>query len=179
MKKNDQSNGRAMRRSVLRRLTTAAVLTSVAFVLSWIEAILPFPIGIPGVKLGLCHIVTLFAVYRLSAWESAAVTAVRVSLASLLFGSVASLAYSAAGAALSLCVMLLLRRVRPGGREAFSPLGVSLAGGVAHNLAQLTTAAALMQTAGVMGYLPVLLIAGTVTGAVIGGVASIILTRVK
>ncbi len=162
----------------LQRLTTAAVLTAVAFVLSWIEAILPFHIGIPGVKLGLCHIVTLFAVYRLSAWESAAVSAVRVGLAALLFGSVASLAYSAAGALLSLALMLLLRHIRHrDGREVFSPLGVSILGGVAHNIAQLATAALLMQTAAVMTYLPVLLLAGMGTGAVIGAVASLVMNR--
>ncbi len=163
--------------SRLRHLTTAALLTAAAFVLSYIEAILPFAIPIPGVKLGLCHIITLLALYRLSAWETASVSAVRVALAALLFGSTASLVYSATGAAVSLAVMLLARRLQFRKKPAFSPLGVSLLGGISHNLAQLATAAALMQTPGLLTYLPVLLLAGTVTGAVIGAVASAILHR--
>ncbi len=167
------------RRARLRRLTTAALLTAAAFVLSYIEAILPFSLGIPGVKLGLCHIITLFALYRLSPWETVAVTAVRVTLAALLFGSVASLAYSTAGAALSIAVMLLLRIPKREGQPLFSPLGVSIAGGVSHNLAQLATSAALMTTPALGWYLPVLLVAGTLTGTVIGLVSGLVLKRVK
>ncbi len=177
------------RHSLLLRLTTAAVLTSGALILSWIEAMLPFSIGIPGIKLGLCHIVTLFAVYRLSAWEATAISVVRVVLVALLFGNVASLAYSAAGAMLSLMIMLLLRRLftKPTdshetttqARPLFSPLGVSILGGIAHNVAQLGTAALLMQTPMIMTYLPVLLVAGTLTGALIGLIAAAVLKRVK
>ena len=179
-------------RAPLRRLTTAALLTAAGFVLSYIEAILPFSIGIPGVKLGLCHIITLISLYRLTVWETAAVTAVRVSLTTLLFGNAASLAYSAAGAAVSLLVMLAARRMtvhttrriprrkqtteRPA-TSAFSPIGISLLGGVTHNLAQLATAAVLMQTPGILTYLPVLLLAGTVTGVVIGLTAAAVLRR--
>ncbi len=163
----------------LRRLATAGVLTAAAMILSWIEAILPFSIGIPGVKLGLCHIVTLLAVYRLTAWESVAVTVVRILLTSFLFGNVASLAYSAAGGIVSLGLMLLLQRIgRRREKPLFSPLGISVVGAVSHNLAQLATAALLMQTAGLLSYLPLLLIAGVLTGTVIGAVASLVLHRV-
>ncbi len=171
---------RKIEKAHLRRLTTAGVLTAVAMLLSWIEAILPFSVGIPGVKLGLCHIVTLFAVYRLSAWESAAVTAVRIALTTLLFGNVASLAYSAAGGAVSLGLMLLLCRMsRRREKPLFSPLGVSVTGGVSHNLAQMATAAVLMQTPGLLSYLPVLLVAGILTGGVVGVLASLLLSRLR
>ncbi len=165
-------------KSLIRRLTTAAVLTAAAMVLSWVEAILPLSVGIPGVKLGLCHIITLLSLRHLTAWETAAVTVVRVVLTAALFGSLPSLLYSAAGALLSLAIMLILRRVRIAGREAFSLLGVSIAGGVSHNLGQLIAAACLMQTSAVWGYLPVLLIAGTLTGALIGTVAAAVARRV-
>ncbi len=158
----------------LLRLAMAGVLTAVAMIFSWIEFMLPFSVGIPGVKLGLCHIVTLLAIYRLTPWETITVTGIRVALTAVLFGSVATLAYSAAGAAVSLSVMLLLRRLTRNGRPLFSPIGISMAGAVTHNLAQLVTAALSVQTIGILSYLPVLLIAGTVTGAIVGIVAAIV-----
>lgn len=161
----------------LRRLATAGVLTAVAMILSWVEFLLPFSIGIPGVKLGLCHIVTLFALYALSAWEAVAVTAVRIFLTAALFGNAASLAYSVAGGVLSLSVMLLLRRLVWRDRPVFSPIGVSIAGAVAHNLGQLCAAALILQTVGVLSYLPVLLVAGIFTGAIIGAVSGAVWTR--
>ncbi len=164
-------------RQKLRRLAIAGILTAAAMILSWIEWLLPFSIGIPGVKLGLCHIVTLLAVYRLSRWEAAAVTGVRIALTALLFGNMASLAYSAAGGALSLAVMWLLQCPRREGKPMFSPLGVSMAGAVTHNLGQLGTAAVLMQTPTVLTYLPVLLLAGGVTGALVGVLSTIVLKR--
>ncbi len=164
-------------RDVLRRITTAAVLTSVAFMLSYLEAVLPFHIGIPGVKLGLCHIVTIVALRRLPLWETVAITAVRVMLAAILFGSVASLAYSATGATLSILVMLLLSRPMVNGKPLFSLIGVSVAGGVAHNLGQLFTAALLMTTPSLGWYLPVLILAGALTGALIGTVGALAAAR--
>lgn len=170
---------RMTRRTALRRVALSGVLTAAAFFLSYLEAILPFSLGIPGVKLGLCHIAVVFALYRLSVWETAAITAVRVVLSALLFGSVASLAYSAAGAALSLVTMLILCRIRVRGNQLFSPIGVSIAGGVAHNLGQILAAACLMQTASLAWYLPVLLVAGTLTGALVGVLGGILVRRVR
>ncbi len=164
--------------TTLRPITTAALLTAVSFMLSYIEFLLPFHIGIPGVKLGLCHIVTIFALRRLPVWETVAITAVRIFLNALLFGSVASLAYSAAGAGLSLLLMLLLGRIYRNGKPLFSLLGLSVAGGIAHNLGQLITAALLMSTPALIWYLPVLILAGTITGGVIGSVGALAALRV-
>ena len=161
----------------LRRLVTAGVLTAVAMILSWVEFLLPFSIGIPGVKLGLCHVVTLFALYTLSAWEAVAITAVRIFLTAALFGNANTLAYSLAGGFLSLLVMLLLLRPRWRGRPIFSPMGVSVAGAVIHNIGQLCAAALLLQTAGVLSYLPVLLVSGIVTGAIVGGLSGAVYAR--
>lgn len=165
---------RQSRREALRHMAEAGILTAAAFVLSYLEAILPFSLGIPGVKLGLSHLVTVFALYRLPPWETSAITLVRVLLAAFLFGNGASLAYSLAGAALSLCVMLILRRF-----PAFSPVGVSVAGGISHNIGQLACAAALMSTLRLAWYLPVLLVAGCISGAVIGIVGGILIKRIK
>ena len=162
------------RRSGARLVATLGVLVAVAFVLSYIEAILPFSLGIPGIKLGLSHIVTVFALYRMHKWEAVLITLVRVVLAAILFGSAMSAIYSLVGATLSLVVMMLLRRL-----PVFSEIGVSAAGGVAHNVGQIVCAAILMETAGLVWYLPVLLAVGCVSGVVIGSVASLVIKRIK
>ena len=165
-------------RKRLRNLVTAGVLTAVAMILSWVEFLLPFSIGVPGVKLGLCHVVTLFALYTLSAWETVAITVARVFLTAALFGNANTLAYSVAGGFLSLTVMLLLRLPKWRGKHLFSPMGVSVAGAVAHNIGQLCAAALILQTVGVLSYLPVLLVSGIVTGAIVGAVSVAVYARV-
>lgn len=160
-------------RLACRRAARLGVLVAAAFILSYIEFLLPLPVKLPGVKLGLCHIVVVFALYRMSRVEAVLLSGVRVVLAGLLFGNVASLIYSLAGAALSLAVMLLLSKVR-----TFSIVGVSIAGAVSHNLGQILCAACLMGTAGLVWYLPLLLVAGCVSGTVIGLVAALAIRRV-
>ncbi len=169
-------------RTYARRVTLCGVLVAAGFFLSYLEAILPFSVGIPGVKLGLCHIITVLALERLSTTETVCITAVRVVLAALLFGSVASLLYSGVGAALSLLVMLTLRafnRRRENGSMSpiLGPVGLSVCGGVAHNLGQLGTAALLMSTPGLLWYLPVLLVAGCAFGSVTGVVGGLVADR--
>ena len=155
-------------RRAARFAARMGVLVAAAFVLSWIEFLLPLPVGIPGVKLGLCHIVVLFCLYRLTPGEAAAVSLVRALLAFLLFGTAVSLIYSLAGAVLSLAVMLLLKRT-----GVFSPAAVSVSGAVTHNLTQLGCAALLMRTAGLAFYAPVLRTAALLTGAAVGAAGSL------
>ena len=148
------------------------LLVALALALSWLESLLP-PQGVLGVKLGLPNLVIVFALYRLGLWDAWLLSIVRVLLASALFGSGVSLAYSAAGAALSLCVMGLLKKT-----EKFSPVGVSVAGGVAHNAGQIMVAMALLETARLAWYLPVLWISGTVAGVLVGIVSGELVRRV-
>ena len=148
------------------------LLIALALALSWLESLLP-PLGVPGVKLGLPNLVIVFALYRLGAWDAWRLSIVRVLLASALFGSGVSLAYSVAGAVLSLAVMGLLRKT-----GKFSPVGVSVAGGVAHNAGQILVAMALLETARLAWYLPVLWISGTVAGVLIGIVSGELVRRV-
>ena len=110
-----------------KRFVLLAMLTAVALILSYVESLLP-SVGIPGVKMGLANIAVIFALFRFGWKEAAALSLVRVVLVSLLFGSVGAMLYSLAGAVLSLAVMALLRRI-----DRFSTVGVSVAGGVAHN----------------------------------------------
>ena len=158
----------------VKRLTTLAISVSVAMMLSFIESQIPALIPIPGIKLGLANVATLFVLYKLGAPEAGAVSLVRVSLSALLFGSVSSFLYALGGAALSLATMLLLKHVR-----IFSTTVVSIVGAIAHNIAQIGVAMLILQTEVVIYYLPALLISGIVTGAVIGIIGAMLIKKVK
>ena len=145
-----------------RRLTVMALLTAAAMILSYVESLLPSP-GIPGVKLGLANIAVIFALYRLGWREAGAISLVRVGMVSILFGSVGALFYSLAGTVLSLAVMALLRRL-----GVFSPVGVSVAGGVSHNAGQILMAMLLLETERLIWYLPVLVLTGLGGGILVG-----------
>ena len=153
-----------------KRLVLLAMLTAVAMILSYLESLLP-SVGIPGVKMGLANIAVIFALFRFGWKEAAALSLVRVVLVSLLFGSVGAMLYSLAGAVLSLAVMALLRRT-----DRFSTLGVSVAGGVAHNAGQILMAMLILQTKQLLGYLPVLAVAG-IGGGILTGLAAALLIR--
>ncbi len=153
-----------------KRLVLLAMLTTVAMILSYVESLLP-SVGIPGVKMGLANIAVIFALFRFGWKEAAALSLVRVVLVSLLFGSVSAMLYSLAGAVLSLAVMALLRRI-----DRFSTVGISVAGGVAHNAGQILMAMLILQTKQLLGYLPVLAVSG-IAGGVLTGLAAALLIR--
>ena len=148
------------------------LITALALVLSYLESLVP-SLGVPGVKLGLPNIAIVFALYRLGWRDACIISLVRVFLVFLLFGNGAALAYSVAGAALSLSLMGLLKKT---GR--FSSVGVSVAGGVAHNAGQILVAMALLETSRLAWYLPVLWVSGTVAGVLIGIVSGGLVERV-
>ncbi len=153
-----------------KKVTVMAMCIALAMILSYLESLIPSP-GIPGVKLGLANLAVIFALYKLGWKEAVGVSLLRVLLVSLLFGHVASLMYSAAGAALSLLGMILLRRF-----DKLSCVFVSVSGGVLHNLGQILMAWALMGR-NVVYYLPVLILSGTVAGVVIGVVSALLVKR--
>ncbi len=148
------------------------LLVALAFLFSFVESLLPLPLPFPGIKLGLANGVVLVALYRLGGRPALAVSLVRLLLAGLTFGSPATMLYSVAGGLCSFGVMWLCRRV-----GWFSPFGVSMAGGVAHNMAQLGVAALVMDTVAVAWYVPVLLAAGLATGGLLGWLCCLLLTR--
>lgn len=157
-----------------RKLARYALLTALAMTLSWLESLLPAPGLLPGMKLGLANLTVVFALYRLS-WKAAAgISLARVLLTAMTFGNAYSLAYSLAGAALSLTVMAGLKKW-----DRFSILGVSIAGGVCHNIGQILVAAAVLETAALGWYLPVLMVSGTAAGIVIGAAGGLIVKRVR
>ena len=155
-------------------LARYALLTALAMVLSWLESLLVFPGLLPGMKVGLANIAVVFALYRLGPRQAAWISLARVGLAALTFGNAYSFAYSLAGAALSLAVMTGLKKW-----DKLSLLGVSVAGGVCHNLGQLAVAMAVLGTARLGWYLPVLLFSGTAAGTVIGIAGGLAAKRVK
>lgn len=155
-----------------RRVSRWALLVALAMVLSWLESLVP--VGAPGMKLGLTNLAVVFALYRLGLPDAGGISLVRVLLVSLTFGNAYSLAYSLAGAVLSFTVMAALQKT-----GKFSILGVSIAGGVSHNVGQLLVAMAVLETVRLSWYLPGLLLAGLAAGAAIGVVDGILVRRVK
>ena len=150
------------------------ISVALALVFSYVEVLLPpLVAAVPGVKIGLANVVILFLLYRCGAARAAAVSLVRVFLMSLLFGNAVYLAYSIAGAVLSLLVMLLLKKTR-----LFSRVAVSVAGGIAHNVGQILMAILLLGVAEIGYYLIVLTVTGCVFGAAIGFLGAVAEQRV-
>ncbi len=150
------------------------VFTALALIFSYIETLIPFSFGIPGIKLGLANLMTVILLYKRNAKEALLLSVVRIVLSGFLFGNLFSIFYSLAGGIFSLFVMNLLKKT-----ETFSLMGVSAAGGVTHNMGQLLVAMAAVETYRVGYYFPILLISGLVTGLLIGIVANEVLKRLK
>lgn len=157
-----------------RRVALDGILVALALLFSYAETFIPLNFGVPGIKLGLANLVVLLGLTFLPAADVLLISVVRILLASLLFGNVMSLWYSLAGGLLSFAAMYLLSR-----RDDVSLIGMSMAGGVLHNVGQVVTAAVIVKTLQLTGYLPVLLVAGLVTGAVVGSLAKLLLPRVR
>ncbi len=137
---------------------------SVTLILSYVESLLPpLVAAVPGVKMGLPNIMIIFLLYRFGWREAAAVSLVRLLAVALLFGNVMTLAYSFAGALLSLILMTLFKKW-----GVFSMVGVSIIGGVTHNLGQILVAMLVMQTREIGYYMIVLAVTGTVAGILVG-----------
>ena len=154
------------------RVAYFGVFTALALIFSYVETLIPVNLGIPGVKLGLANLIIDVALYKMRLSEAYLLSVVRVLLAGFIFGNYFSIIYSLAGGLLSLTVMALLKKW--GG---FSLQGISIAGGVFHNIGQLIVAAVVVETFSVTYYFPVLLVAGLLTGLVIGIVAEMMLKR--
>lgn len=157
-----------------KKLTVMALTTAVAMILSFVESQIPAFVAVPGVKVGLANIAVVFALYRLGWKEAAAISLVRVVMVSMLFGSIASLFYSLAGAVLSLAGMGLMKKT---GR--FTEIMVSVTGGILHNIGQIAMACLILETAALRYYLPFLLVSGIIAGVVVGLVSAVLVQRVK
>ena len=157
-----------------KRLALLGLFTGLAMILSYLEALMPIPLPVPGIKVGFPNIIILFILYRFGERSAIAVSVIRVLLVSLLFGSVLGLAYSLAGAFLSLLVMIILKKT-----DLFSTLGVSVVGGIFHNAGQIIVACLLMSTLEISYYMTVLILTGTVAGIIVGIASHLLIKKVK
>ena len=157
-----------------KKVSLYGILVSLAFIASYIEVLIPFNFHIPGMKLGLANIAVLVALYTGGAKAGITVSIIRIILVGLTFGNPYSAIYGLSGGVLSLVVMIFLKRT-----DFFGMVGVSMAGGVVHNLGQLLCAMILLKLPAVFTYLSYLILVGTVTGALIGIIDEEVLKRVK
>lgn len=172
-------NGRYAMRKDRRKESAAAeraamygVLVALAMIFSYIETLIPIPMGVPGVKPGLANLVVFAALYTMRPVDALVISMVRILLVGMTFGNEFAMLYSFAGGSLSFLVMWLCKK-----KDWLSKTGVSIAGGVAHNVGQLIVAALVLENAAVFAYLPALLLAGSVMGAFIGLLGTQILKR--
>lgn len=156
------------------RVAYFGVFTALALIFSYVETLIPISFGIPGVKLGLANLIIVIALYKMRLSEAYLLSVVRVVLSGFIFGNYFSIIYSLAGGILSLTAMACLKK-----NDGFSVMGVSVAGGVCHNIGQLIVAMLVVETFSVAYYVPVLLVAGVATGLVIGLVANGMIRRLK
>ena len=163
-----------MRHHTAKWVALYGMLISLAFIFSYIEAVIPIPIPVPGVKLGLANLVSIVGLYTVGIKGTIAVSLVRIVLVGFTFGNLSSMIYSLAGGTVSLIFMILLKKT-----GKFSQVGVSIMGGIGHNIGQLTAAALITETAGVFYYLPFLMVAGVIAGAVIGLLGGLVTARIQ
>lgn len=162
-----------MKNSKAKKIALYGMMVALAFAFSYLESLIPFNFGIPGVKLGLANIVVVVALYTMKSGEAFTIAIFRIILAGLTFGNVYSLLYSLCGGILSFAIMYFVKKTK------LSIIGVSMLGGVCHNIGQLIVAAIVMQTARIVYYIPVLLIAGLVTGFLMGLISKLVIDRLS
>lgn len=150
------------------------MFTALALIFSYVETLIPIHFGVPGIKLGLANLIVVIVLYKWGAKQALLVSVLRILLSGFMFGNMFSIVYSLAGGLLSLFFMNVLKK-----KNTFSIIGVSLAGGVTHNLGQLIVAMLVVESYKAGFYFPVLMIAGMLTGFLIGVLSAEILKRLK
>lgn len=156
-----------------KRISLYAAFTALSLGFSYVESFLPLDFIAPGIKIGLANLAPVFLLIRKDALGAFSVNAARIMLSSIIFGRLSMVLYSLAGAALSYAVMFVLSKLK-----IFSAVGISAAGGAAHNIAQLLVSL-LFVPAGVFYYLPVLTAVGTVCGILMGILCTLVDRRIK
>ena len=156
-----------------KKIANLGLFAAVAIIFGYVESLIPFFAGIPGMKLGLANLAVLFILEKYTWKEAALVSVIRIFVIGFMFGNLFSILYSLAGAALSLTIMTLMKK-----KSGFSILGISVAGGVSHNIGQLLIACLITMTSGLIYYAPALLISGVITGLLIGTLTNEVLKRI-
>lgn len=157
-----------------RKIAYLGLLIALAFVFSYVEFLIPVNFGVPGAKLGLANLVIIVALYTLNERDEFLLSVIRIVLVGFTFGSMASMLYSLAGGVLSFAVMVLAKRTK-----LLALTGVSVLGGVFHNIGQILMAIWVLHTASLVYYLPVLLLAGSLSGIAIGVLGAMVTRRIQ
>ncbi len=157
-----------------RKIAYYGIFAALAIIVGYIEAMVPLPVGIPGVKLGLANVVVLTALYVMGVKGAFYISLVRIIISALLFKGFGSLIFSASGALLSFVIMSLIYRFK-----SVSPIGVSILGGISHNVGQLVAAGIVIANLKIVYYVPVLLVSGVVTGFLTGIVVKYVVPHLE
>lgn len=162
-----------MKKMTTKKTAQLGVYIALAMILSYVESLIPFSFGVPGIKLGLTNVVTVIMMYTYGIPGALGVAVLRAVLSGFMFGNAFSIIYSVAGCVLSFIFMYILKKT-----NHFAIISVSAAGGIMHNVGQLIVAANVVKTYSVIYYAPVLIIAGVFTGIIIGIVSDEIVKRI-
>ena len=157
-----------------KNLAQLGVFLAASIILSYIENLLPLSLGVPGIKLGLANLVVVLCLYLYHSRYAILISAIRVIIVGFMFGNLYALLYSLAGAGVSFLIMVLIKK-----KTGFKVMGISILGGVSHNMAQLAVAAAVVSNVRILYLFPYLLIAGAVTGALIGIISATLIPYLK
>lgn len=155
-------------------IAVCGLMTALAMIFSYVESLIPIPVPVYGIKLGIANIAIIAVLYSIGWREAVIVNVLRIILTSFMFGNFNSFLFSIAGGVLSIAVMIILKHT-----NVFSRVAVSVAGGVAHNIGQITAAVFIMGSTAIIYYLPVLILSGVITGVVIGIVSGIVIECIK
>ena len=157
-----------------KKIALYGLLVTLAFILSYIESLFPLTLSIPGIKMGLANLVVIVALYKMGVKEAFSLSILRIILVGFTFGSPSTMMFSMAGGILSWLMMVLFKK-----SKLFSMTGVSIIGGIAHNIGQIIVSIYVVDNIKIIYYLPFLLVSGVITGALIGILAAMIMKRLK
>lgn len=157
-----------------KKIATYGLLIALAFILSYIETLIPIPFAVPGMKLGLTNLVVLTALYVIGGKEALVLSVIRIIMVGFTFGNLSIMAFSLGGGLLSWLLMLIFKKLK-----LFSLVGVSIIGGVSHNIGQILVAIVIVKNINIIYYLPFLLISGVITGAMVGILGVMVIKRLK
>lgn len=156
-----------------KRVAIIGMLSCMAIIVSYIEFLFPINIGIPGIKLGLANIVIIIALYNYKLYWSFLINIIRIFIIGMLFGNLFSIIFSLTGGIISMLIMYFAKKIK-----SLTIVGVSILGGVFHNISQLVIAGLIMNLPEIIYYIPVLVISGAITGTIIGVLGNIINGRI-
>ncbi|MBP1754603.1 MAG: putative rane protein [Firmicutes bacterium] len=157
-----------------KKVATYGILIALAFIFSYIESLFPVSNAIPGIKLGLANLVVIVALYKMGVKEAFVLSILRIILVGFTFGNPSTMMFSLVGGLLSWFLMVIFQKTK-----LFSMVGISIIGGIAHNIGQIVVSIFVVENVDIIYYLPFLLVSGVIMGALVGILAAIIIKRLK